>query len=70
MKGPSGRLKFDVRRLWQCPRCQHKELLPGRVVNRLCVKCQAQGEPQVWMALVEEKASKPGVEARDQEIST
>lgn len=57
MKGPSGRLKFDVRRRWQCPRCGRQDAVPGDVVNRRCPQCQ---EP-VWMVLLEENVKpKPG----------
>lgn len=61
MKGPSGRSRFDVRRLWRCPRCQHTERLHARIVNRQCPKCSGQAElpGPVWMSLIEEKRAKP-----------
>lgn len=55
MKGPYERLKHDLRRVWECPECHHKERTSGTVTSRLC-KCQAD-EPmksQVWMKLVED----------------
>jgi hypothetical protein len=55
MKGPYQRLKYDLRRVWECPRCHHKERTGGEVINRLC-PCQEQEPPrqQVWMKLVED----------------
>jgi len=49
MKGPSQRLKFELRRLWECPVCQRRERAPGSVTSRLCM-CQmkhAEGKPVV-----------------------
>jgi hypothetical protein len=59
VKGPSGRLKFDVRRVWECPTCRRREQTGGQVVFLLCPGCIEQGKPQVWMRLVEEKLPKP-----------
>jgi hypothetical protein len=57
MKGPYERLKYDLRRVWECPECHHKERTGGEVVNRLC-RCQEKAQPaeQVWMKLVEDGA--------------
>src|SRR5687768_5245663 len=41
MKGPSERLKYDMRRIWECPICHHREGTGGHVTSRLC-NCQAQ----------------------------
>jgi hypothetical protein len=56
MKGPRGRLKHDVRRVWECPACGKRERTGGQVVTRLC-PCQADAAPprQTWMRLVEER---------------
>jgi len=63
MKGPSGRLKFDVRRLWKCPRCGHQDRLHARIVNQPCQKCAAQGTSPgpVWMTLIEEVRPKAAI---------
>jgi len=54
MKGPYGRLKFVIRRLWQCPKCQRRTWTSGQVVTRAC-SCSTPGDnPPVWMTLVEE----------------
>jgi hypothetical protein len=55
MKGPSGRLKYDVRRVWECPICGRRERTGGQVVNRLC-PCHPDNDPPrlVWMRLVED----------------
>jgi hypothetical protein len=60
MKGPGGRLKFDIRRLWECPVCHRRELTTGDVVNRLCT-CSAKSDPprQNWMKLLEPKPARP-----------
>jgi hypothetical protein len=56
MKGPKGRMKHDVRRVWECPACGKRERTGGQVVNRLC-PCQLGADPprQSWMRLVEER---------------
>ena len=55
MKGPFERLKYDPRRLWECPVCHHRERAPGNVTTRLC-PCQTKEEPlkRRHMRLVEE----------------
>jgi hypothetical protein len=60
MKGPGGRLRFDIRRLWECPACHRRELTAGDVVNRLCT-CSTKSDPprQNWMKLVEQKPARP-----------
>lgn len=59
MKGPSGRLRLDVRRVWECPMCHRRQKTSGSVVNLLC-DCQAKSDPprQTWMMLVEEAPKK------------
>ena len=49
MKGPYQRLKFDLRRLWECPACHRRERTAGTVTFRYCL-CQIQqleGKPIV-----------------------
>jgi hypothetical protein len=60
MKGPGGRLKFDIRRQWECPVCHRRKLTPGDVVTRLCT-CSAKSDPprQNWMKLLEQKPARP-----------
>jgi hypothetical protein len=55
MKGPHERLKYDLRRVWECPVCTHKERTPGHVTTCLC-RCQQQTPlpQQRWMRLVED----------------
>lgn len=55
MKGPSERLKYDGRRLWECPSCGHRERWNGATTSVIC-NCQA-NEPSVQrrpMRLIEE----------------
>jgi len=39
MKGPSERVKYDLRRLWECPVCKRRERTAGTVTFRHC-SCQ------------------------------
>jgi len=39
MKGPSERLKYDLRRLWECPACKRRERATGALTFRFC-QCQ------------------------------
>ncbi len=55
MRGPYERLKYDFRRVWECPVCRHRERTSGVVTTAFC-NCQAQ-EPivqQVPMKLIED----------------
>lgn len=56
MKGPYERLKYDLRRIWECPECHHKERADGTVTTLVC-RCQAQKDPldRVVMKLVEDR---------------
>jgi hypothetical protein len=60
MKGPGGRLKFDIRRLWECPACHRRDLTAGDIVTRLCT-CSSRSDPprQNWMKLIELKPVRP-----------
>lgn len=39
MKGPYERLKYDLRRVWECPVCQHRERTSGAITFVFC-RCQ------------------------------
>ena len=55
MKGPHERLKYDLRRLWECPVCHRHERTPGSVSSRLCM-CQMKqvdGAPVVMKLLAD-----------------
>jgi len=55
MKGPHERVKYDFRRLWECPVCNHRERAAGEFPAHVC-GCQ-QAVPlvnQLVMRLVEE----------------
>jgi len=55
MKGPYERLKYDLRRVWECPVCKRRERTAGTVTFRHC-NCQMKqvdGRPVV-MKLVED----------------
>ena len=43
MKGPGIRLDLDVRRIWECPRCNKRRKTDGEVVSLVC-KCTREGE--------------------------
>lgn len=53
MKGPGGRHRHPIRRLWQCPLCQRREWTGGDVVTRRC-RCRPDAPEQPWMRLVED----------------
>ena len=55
MKGPYERQKYDLRRVWECSACHHKERTDGRVTTRHC-DCQVKAKkgPLVVMCLVED----------------
>ncbi len=56
MKGPRGRWRYDVRRLWECPVCHRREHTSGKVVNLACDCLAKQDPPQwTWMRLVEDE---------------
>lgn len=53
MKGPHERLKYDLRRLWECPACKRRERTPGSITFRHCT-CrlkQLDGKPVVMLLL-------------------
>ena len=55
MKGPYERLKWDLRRVWECPACHHRERTSGAVVTKLC-RCQEKIQGRGWMKLIETDA--------------
>lgn len=59
MKGPFERLKYDFRRVWECPACHHKERADGTVTTLVC-RCQATKDmlDRVVMKLVEDRAQR------------
>jgi len=70
MKGPYERLKYDLRRLWECPLCHRRERTDGSATFRFC-ECQstaAEARPTP-MKLVEEAGHRtvPPVERRCEE---
>jgi len=66
MKGPSERLKYDLRRLWECPVCNRRERTPGSLTFHFC-SCQMKqtdGQP-VAMKLIED-----GVQRATPQVAT
>ncbi len=63
MKGPRSRHRFNVLRVWECPRCMKRIFAPPQVVTRACL-CQVNGQP-TWMCLIEAMrgAKPPGAAA-------
>ena len=54
MKGPYERLKYDLRRLWECQSCHRRERSEGSVTFLLC-ECETKsGGRPVPMKLLEE----------------
>jgi len=55
MKGPYERLKYDLRRLWECPVCKRRERTDGGVTFRHC-ECgtkQVGGQPVVMRLIAD-----------------
>jgi hypothetical protein len=52
MKGPYERLKYDPRRLWECPQCKRRERTGGGVTFRFCACTAKDGEQPTVMHLV------------------
>lgn len=50
MKGPFERLKYELRRVWECPKCHRRTKTAGSQTSMFC-NCIA-GEPAIPMALV------------------
>lgn len=44
MKGPHERVKYDLRRVWECPVCHHKVRTDGSITSQHCA-CQQQADP-------------------------
>jgi hypothetical protein len=61
MKGPYERLKYELRRMWECPVCHHRERTGGDRSTLLC-GCQRKVKPteRVWMKLVEDGLRRVG----------
>lgn len=61
MKGPYERLKYDLRRLWECPVCKRHERTDGALTFRFC-NCQQKqpGGSPVVMKLVEDGVQRVG----------
>jgi hypothetical protein len=59
MKGPYERLKYDLRRLWECPVCKRRERTPGTVTFRHCAGgTKAEGGQPVVMQLIGDGAQR------------
>ena len=41
MKGPYERLKYSLRRVWECPVCNHRERTDGETTSCYC-RCQGE----------------------------
>ena len=68
MKGPFERLKYDLRRLWECPKCKRRERSDGTVTTRFCT-CAGKGVPdgqRTTMKLLEEAGHRAVPEIRYQ----
>jgi hypothetical protein len=55
MKGPYERLKYDLRRLWECPVCKRRERTDGTVTFRFCACATKQpgGQPVVMRMIAD-----------------
>lgn len=53
MKGPYERLKYDLRRVFECPRCHRRVRVPGSVTVHYC-NCSGPDKPPTCMKLVQD----------------
>ena len=55
MKGPYERLKYTLRRVWECPECKHRERTEGWETHFYC-RCQRDVpmKDQVCMKMVKD----------------
>ena len=69
MKGPYERLKYDLRRVWECPVCSHKERSTGATTTMLC-RCQEKtvASDQKWMHLTEDGPRQVGTTPTPAEV--
>jgi hypothetical protein len=54
MKGPGNRVKFVIRRQWECPLCRKRLVTPGSVVHQACESCSSDRPGPVWMQMLTE----------------
>lgn len=52
MRGPFERLKYDLRRIWECPACGHKVRTDGSATSQFCRCGKPNTNPAVAMKLV------------------
>ncbi|WP_254513270.1 hypothetical protein [Anatilimnocola floriformis] len=52
MKGPFERLKYDLRRIWECPKCGAKVRTDGAATTQFCRCGKNNTNPAVPMKLV------------------
>jgi hypothetical protein len=52
MKGPFERLKYDLRRIWECPQCGHKVRTDGSATTQFCRCGKNNTNPPVAMKLI------------------
>jgi hypothetical protein len=58
-QGSAERLKYDFKRIWECPVCHRRQRTGGNIVSRLC-PCQRGKPPHraVWMKLIQDGPTK------------
>jgi hypothetical protein len=55
VKGPLERLKYDLRRLWECPKCHRHARSEGSVTSQFCAcETKQEGGKPIPMALVDD----------------
>jgi hypothetical protein len=52
MKGPFERLKYDLRRIWECPACGARQRTDGSETTRFCQCGKPNTNPLVSMKLI------------------
>jgi hypothetical protein len=54
VKGPYERLKYDLRRVWECPECHHHDWTSGAYTGRWCACQKPKDGPVRAMRLIED----------------
>jgi hypothetical protein len=55
VKGPYERLKYDLRRVWECPECHHREKRAGSETTCSCHCQNKSGNSTRLMKLVDDQ---------------
>ncbi|HIM31722.1 MAG TPA: hypothetical protein EYG57_19510, partial [Planctomycetes bacterium] len=61
MKGPYQRLKYELRRVFECPKCHRREYVAGSLTYRFCT-CPGKHEAPLVMKMVADDVRRSDIE--------